>query len=496
MRHSVVTNFLFNVGGTVLPLATALVTVPIYITQIGAARYGVLALVWVLLGYFGFLDFGLSRASANALSRLGDGGADKRAPVLVTAFYMNFGLGLFGGMVLFFASSFLLSHFGHLEAQLSGEVMTAMPWVAAMLPVALVSAIGAGAMESREQFFMANVFQTFGGVLGQLLPLMAALLIGPSLSIVIPAAFMARLISTVMIWFVVVRSERPISFRQFDRSHMRQLIGYGAWVSISSMLSPLLESFDQVLIGALFGPAAIAHYSVPMSFATRSQLLALALAKTLFPRMSRLDAAEARLLASRSFVALAYAFGAICAPGIILAAPLLRLWLGADFASYATPVAQILLIGAWANGLGFLPYSLLQAQGRPDITAKIHAVEVVPFVGLLYGAMTLLGLPGAALAWSVRTIMDCAIMVWFARCWTTTVLRAVPASVVILASYGLARLLPDDLLTDFAWAVAVGVAMCALGFASSSELRAMALRAFNAAERAVGRVPTPRQRLS
>ena len=32
-----------------------------------------------------------------------------------------------------------------------------------------------------------------------------------------------------------------------------------------SLLSPLLETFDQILIGALLGPAAIAHYAVPMS---------------------------------------------------------------------------------------------------------------------------------------------------------------------------------------------------------------------------------------
>ena len=66
-RARIKVNFLINAAGMVVPLATSLITVPFYISELGAARYGILLLVWVLLGYFGFLDLGLARASANAL---------------------------------------------------------------------------------------------------------------------------------------------------------------------------------------------------------------------------------------------------------------------------------------------------------------------------------------------------------------------------------------------------------------------------------------------
>ena len=63
-------NFTYNVIGALLPLVVSLGTVPFYIHQIGLARYGVVTITWVLLGYFGFLDFGMSRASANASASL------------------------------------------------------------------------------------------------------------------------------------------------------------------------------------------------------------------------------------------------------------------------------------------------------------------------------------------------------------------------------------------------------------------------------------------
>ena len=62
-------NLVVNIVGLTIPLVTSFVTVPIYIHTIGAARYGVVALTWILLGYLGALDFGLSSASADALDK-------------------------------------------------------------------------------------------------------------------------------------------------------------------------------------------------------------------------------------------------------------------------------------------------------------------------------------------------------------------------------------------------------------------------------------------
>ena len=103
-------NFAYNLAGSLVPVATALVTVPVYIHAVGADRYGMIAIASLLLGYFGFLDFGLSRASANALSRLGPASAMERSPVIMTALYLNLALGAVGGLVMFAAGQWLLGY--------------------------------------------------------------------------------------------------------------------------------------------------------------------------------------------------------------------------------------------------------------------------------------------------------------------------------------------------------------------------------------------------
>lgn len=487
-QRALTANFALNIAGTLLPLALSLLTIPIYIAHIGAARYGVLAIVWVLLGYFGFIDFGLSRASANALSRLGHATPAERGPVLVTALYLNGALGLTGGLVLYAASGFLLSRFSSLPPDLAAEATSAMPWVAFMLPIAMVSAIGTGAMESRERFLASNVFQTFGGVLGQLLPIACVLLIGPSLTIVIPAAFISRAIPTVLIWAFVLHAERPVDLRAFDRARVRELIGYGAWVSVSSMLNPLLQTADQMLIGLLLGPASVAYYSVPMSLAMRSQIVAVAMAKTLFPRLSRLTADEARLLAVKAFVTLSFGFGLVCGLAVILSAPFLRLWLGVDFAAHSILAAQILLVGSWVNGLAFIPYTMLQGQGRPDLTAKIHLVEVLPFLAILYLLVRAFGLPGAALAWSLRVGVDALILLVVARCWTRALARALTAVALMGACWVAAQVLPPSLLTSGLAAVVAAAAFAGCGLALDPVLRATALSMWHGAGRARSRL--------
>lgn len=91
---------------------------------------------------------------------------------------------------------------------------------------------------------------------------------------------------------------------------------------------------------------------------------------------------------------------------ILMAQPFLGWWISSDLATQAGPIAHILLLGFWFNGLALIPFTMLQASGRPDLVAKCHMVEIVPYFLLLYFGMNHFGLAGAAMAFSIRVAAD------------------------------------------------------------------------------------------
>ena len=62
---------LWNIAGSSLPLLVALFSIPFLVRQFGADGFGLVALMWALVGYFGLFDLGVGRALTYELSKEG-----------------------------------------------------------------------------------------------------------------------------------------------------------------------------------------------------------------------------------------------------------------------------------------------------------------------------------------------------------------------------------------------------------------------------------------
>jgi len=99
-----------------------------------------------------------------------------------------------------------------------------------------------------------------------------------------------------------------------------------------------------------------------------------ALASVLFSAVSAADgaggAAEGAMAERLALTSLRY-LAAILAPIalllIVLAHPLLRVWLGPEYAAQGAPAFAILAAGVFINGLAFVPTAYLYGRGRPDV---------------------------------------------------------------------------------------------------------------------------------
>ena len=101
--------------------------------------------------------------------------------------------------------------------------------------------------------------------------------------------------------------------------------------------------------------------------------------------------------------------------GLIWAPQILDLWLGPDFRQGSTTVLRILIVGFLAGGLAQVPLTRLLAASRPDTVAILHLCQLLPFLAIAYQLGLVYGAAGAAAAWSLRNIIDLALLSFFAR---------------------------------------------------------------------------------
>lgn len=428
-------NTLFNIFGSALPLAASLVTIPLYLGLIGEARYGVLAIAWLLLGYFGLFDLGLGRATAQRMAALGDSAGSERAATFWTALALNAMLGVLGGLLIWPIAHYFFGHVFKVDDALRPEVQAAVPWLVLAVPIATLSGVLSGALQGRERFLALNLISVWGTVLFQVLPLAVAKVGGPDLTILLPAALLARVITLLIL---LERCRRHIFVGHaitLARSQVGHLLRFGGWVTVTAFIGPMMVVLDRLIIGAVSGARAVAHYTVPFQLAERSTIVSGALTFALFPRFAAATIQEEQRLAQESLRALVAFMTPLVVVGILLMEPFLVWWISADFARQSAPLGRIILLGFWANGFALIPYAQLQARGRPDLVAKCHLAEVLPYFGLLYVGLTTLGMAGAALAFSLRVIVDFALLAGLAGVLRSALANLFVAAVLLGAAF-------------------------------------------------------------
>lgn len=424
---------LYNLLGSVIPLAVALVTIPIYLGLIGEERYGVLAIAWLLLGYFGLFDLGLGRATAQRVAALRDGTPAQRAEIFWTALTLNVGLGVIGGLLIWPIAAYFFGHVFKVEDALRPEIRAAVPWLILAVPMATLSGVLSGALQGRERFFELNLISVTGTALFQLVPLAAAKLWGADLSVLLPAALFSRLF-TLLVLFAHCRRHIILGHAPtFAHGQVGPLLRFGGWVTVTSFVGPMMVTLDRFIIGAIAGAKAVTHYTVPFQLGERTTIISSALSSALFPRFAAASPQEALRLAQEGLRTLLVVMTPLVAAGVLLVEPFLAWWITPAFAGQTVRLGQILLLGFWANSLAVIPYAQLQARGRPDLVAKCHLGEVLPYFGLLYLGLTTLGTAGAALAFSARVAVDFALLAGLAGILRSA-LRSLWQPTVVLAA--------------------------------------------------------------
>lgn len=404
-------NTVINMAGRVVPLLVAIVTLPYVIHHLGANRFGLLSLAWMVVGYFAIINLGIGPATTKFVAEmLGKGEIEKLPEMIWTAFAMQTALGLAGGILLALLSPLLVNRVLKIPVELHAQAQMILLILTFALPLDFAIGSLRGVLEASQRFDLLNALGIPSSVLNYLLPVVA-LALGFGLPAVVLLLVLARAASLAVLFVLCVRLYPALlNGFQFNWRLVRSLLGFGGWVAVSGVINPILVYFDRFLIGALVSIAAVGFYTPPYMISTKLWILPTSFTSTLFPAFSasagRGDMQWIRNAFIRSLKFLLLLVGPAALVLAFFARPVLTLWLGQKFAAEGSLALQIMAVAVLARSLSFIPYDLLYGVGRPDIPARFRLLELPFYIGLAWLLITRFGLPGAALAWAIRASVD------------------------------------------------------------------------------------------
>lgn len=438
-------SILFSLAGAGAPAVLALFAIPRIAGALGTERFGILALAWTVIGYATFLHLGLGRAVARDTSDAGEGGEALRATVW-TAVLMTLAMGAAGGALLFAFAPGVVSLLD-VPPPLAVEATRAMRVLACAVPFTVSMPVLSGVLEARRRFDLVNAVVVPSALATYLGPVAALALFGGLVPLV--AVLSAARVAAWCAYLALCLYEVPeLRARPaFRREVARPLLHYGGWTTVSAAVSPLLVYLDRFVVGALVSASAVAYYSTAQEVVLRMGMVSGAVVGVLFPAFAR-NADERGRLAELLESGVDAVLLLVLPLTLLLAAfagDLLHLWMGHAYAAAGGPVLAWLALGLLVNGLAKVPSTMIQAVGRPDLTARLHLVELPLFMVVLGALVWEWGLEGAAIAWVARVAADAAALYWVA--WRKVpethhaALRAAAVAIVGAAGVAVMRVL-------------------------------------------------------
>jgi len=408
-------NWVLNLAGWIVPLSVALVAIPYVVRGLGAERFGALSIASALLGYFGIFDLGLGRATTKFVAEALARSDPERLPQVVwTSLWVQLLFGAAGTLITLSLVPIAVDRYLKLSPALVAETRTSLYILALCLTVVLIGNALRGVLEAGQMFDIVNYVKVPINTSMFLLPAVGVFL-GLSLPGIVWMLVFARIVASLAYFVACLRYFPALRGHYLPHRHfVRPLLAYGGWVTISNFITPLLAYIDRFFIGSMVSMSAVGFYSAPYEAVNRAWVVPATLAATLFPAFTNLDAGGSRRrleeLCARSLKSLLL----ISAPTLLILAlfarQVLRVWLGADFASQSTSTLQILALGMSVNSIALVPFSLLQGVGRPDLTGIFSLIEFAFQIVCCWLLVRRFGISGAAIAWSLKSLLDAVLM--------------------------------------------------------------------------------------
>jgi O-antigen/teichoic acid export membrane protein len=375
---------------------------PAVLHHLGAHSFGVWSLATSLLGFAGFAENGMGTAVVAQVGRYRSVGEPHRivgvfGAAIVLSVTVGAGLGLLMYALAPLVAGLAAAH--HVDPHTMVHILRLVG--IAYVPV-LLRGTGLGVAMGLQRYDLAAVVTALQGLAiwgGALL----AVIIGAGVDGVLETTVAATWITSLV---AVVVAARMMSARAWQLRSIRDefgaLVRYSPFSTVSGLGSQIFGSLDKVTVGLVLGPTSLAYYATVAGVAAKVNQLAGLLWQGLVPIASGWKAVGAYERLTRglqySTAASIALNGLISAVLLVTSAPILRLWLGPEFAANALAPYRILVLVYALFSVAAPAYHIANGISLPWINTATTLVGGSLTIVLILVLSRPFGVIGAAIA--------------------------------------------------------------------------------------------------
>lgn len=410
IRQRVLYGTISNYVGHFVTVGTLFFLTPFILRQLGPTTYGLWVLAGSVLGYGMLLDFGIWGAIIKYVAEFRARGEIERAHGLIAT---ALSLYVILGLVAVILSATIAPIFPIIfKVPLDQRVVAR--WLVILMGLGIGISIPCmtplAVLRGLQRYDIVNLVEIVGTLFFTLATVIVLLLGGGVLSLVAVNICRLLLLLALGIYFIHrIEPELRFGWRGANRQLVRTVISYSWPLFVKDVAGRLQTRTDEITIGIFFPVSAVTPYNLARRLSEATHLLTKQFMKVLLPLASELHAEDDRARLRSLYIAGTRLTLVISLPIgctlVILARPILTLWVGAEYAGYAHLVAILTLASFMVTSM-WPAAAVLQGMARHRVLAATSLSSGLANLALSVTLVHPFGLTGVALGTLVPTMIE------------------------------------------------------------------------------------------
>lgn len=416
-KNKLVRNSFFNLIGWVWLTLLTVFSVPYMVNKLGIETYGVLILVTTVMGYFAFLDIGLTESVVRYIAEAkanNDFEYLNRVVGSSLVFYLI--IGGAGGSLLFLFADLLITKVFTISPALINDARFGIYLSSVGFAVNMLLGVLTKVTEGLQRFDVSNKMSIVIGTLniGGNIFLLA---VGFHIRALLIFNFVVSIIAVITALIVNKTIQPEISFfPSFSKEIFKKMTSFGVNTFVARIESFISTNINNFFVASLLGTGALTFFNIPFRLVGRINSIIYRLSFTLFPMAAEFTAqgekerlVQIYLKASRTLFLLS---STVFIPIIFFSKGILTVWLGREYAEQGWQVMALISAALYLTSLTMVPSLIANGIGNPRINTFFATVTLTVNTILVYPLTSKFGVIGSASSLLI-SVLHAPISIYF-----------------------------------------------------------------------------------